>query len=366
MKVGIVTVHDSSNLGSYLQALGMQEIVKQNGDTPYIIRTRSVFTTLCLFLGYNNAPSVRSLKGLVRFVVSSVCHAKRSLERFRKYKEYKKDWSKFEKIISVNQANKKHLDVILLGSDEIWNAWQPAFQNPFLYGVGIDANKKYAYAVSAGFMKEDGWDSFPQLIDGMRRLNAILVRDNYTEHLLQRKGILVSEKICDPTLQIDIRKYMKSDYDAALSVKPYIAVYSYGVDEKNIMLIKNFARKHMLKTVAISLPQPWCDEYINCSPLEFGAVLSNASFVYTSTFHGTIFSTLYHTQFVVNPFSQKVTDVLEVLGLSDLIVPTDCTDECFEKLITKKRDYHVVEEKILKVRQESQRMYKKYIHQESK
>ena len=51
MNVGIVTVYDSSNLGSYLQALGMQEVVKKNGDTPYLIQTRSSFTTLCLYLG---------------------------------------------------------------------------------------------------------------------------------------------------------------------------------------------------------------------------------------------------------------------------------------------------------------------------
>ena len=67
MRVGIVTVHDSSNVGSYLQALAMQELIKQHGDTPYIIKTRSLFSTLCLFLGYNNSKPVRSLKTFIRF-----------------------------------------------------------------------------------------------------------------------------------------------------------------------------------------------------------------------------------------------------------------------------------------------------------
>ena len=72
MKVGIVTVHDAANIGSYLQAIGLQELVLENGDTPVILRTRSKFTTLCLFLGYDNSHSVRSIKRFLFFLKKSV------------------------------------------------------------------------------------------------------------------------------------------------------------------------------------------------------------------------------------------------------------------------------------------------------
>ena len=150
---------------------------------------------------------------------------------------------------------------------------------------------------------------------------------------------------------------MKSLDEVNIPKEDYIAIYSYSVDEHSEKIIRNFARKNNLKTVAVSLPQKWCDEYINCSPLEFGAILSGARYVYTSTFHGTIFSILYHTQFVVNPFSQKVTDVLELLGLTEFIINSDCTEIQFDELIKQDRCYSKVEERILNLRKQSGFLY---------
>ena len=363
MKVGIVTVHDSSNLGSFLQALGMQELVIQNGDEPVFLRTRSRFTTLCLYLGYNNAPSVRSVKSFLRFCAGSIKSLEHAKEKYKKYVTYKKDWSHFGEIVSVRRSQHKQLDVLLLGSDEIWNTRRPAFQNPFLYGIGILAKRKYGYAVSVGNMDLNGFDQYPDLIEGLKKLDGILVRDKYTAEVLKGYGVQTVARICDPTLQVDIRKYMKKMEDVKIPKCDYIAVYSYIIDDETRELIRKIANKYHLKTVAVSLPQVWCDEYLNCSPLEFGAILSGARYVYTSTFHGTIFSALYHTQFVVKPSSQKVIDVLEILGLSDLSLPEECTEAEFEKILFQKHDYQMVEERILQLRKESQNFYQKYIQQ---
>lgn len=357
MKVGIVTVHDSSNLGSYLQALGMQELVKQRGDTPYIIETRSHFSTFCLYMGYNNAPSVRTVKGFIKFLIKTVINWPESKKRYEKYKTYQRDWGEYENVISVKKANQLELDVLLLGSDEIWNINQPAFQNPLLYGKGINAKRKYAYAISIGNAEKEKFKKFPELIMSIKKLDGILARDNHTKKVLEQYGLEVATKICDPTLQVDIRKYMKPLEMMDIIKERYIAVYSYSVDSNMIQLIKKFAKQHQLKTVAVSLFQPWCDEYVNCSPLEFGSVLKRAEYVYTSTFHGTIFSTLYHTRFVVNPASQKVNDVLELLNLEQVIINSNCTQEKFEMRLEEKRNFLEVENRIQELRKESERLY---------
>lgn len=361
MKVGIATVHDSSNLGSFLQALGMQELVLQNGDEPVFIKTRSSFTTLCLYLGYNNAPPVRSLKGFLGFVFHSLKSPGRIKQRYKKYLTYKKDWKCFKKLVPAGRNKKLDLDVLLLGSDEIWNTRRPAFQNPLLYGIGISAKHKYGYAISVGDMPINGWDKYPELIDGIRKLDGILIRDEHTREALEHYQVPVAVRICDPTLQVDIRKYMKPESEVQIPRGDYIAVYSYCVNEKTKQVIKAFAKKNNLKTVAVSLQQDWCDEYANCSPLEFGAVLCGAKYVYTSTFHGTIFSALYHTKFVVAPSGPKVFDVLELLGLSDLIVQEDFSLEQFSEKMLQNRDYKAVEKRIVQVREESKDFYQEYI-----
>lgn len=361
MKVGIVTVHDSANLGSYLQALGMQELVLENGDTPVILRTRSKFTTFCLFLGYDNSHSVRSIKRFFCFLLKSILSFRQTLKKYQKYAVYKKDWDIFQNIRSVKNVHKKDLDVLLLGSDEIWNVNQPAFQNPYLYGLNIPVNRKYAYAVSVGNLDEDKLANFSELIDGIKSLDGILVRDNYTKQILRNNQVMVNEKICDPTLQADIRKYMKKIEEVCIPRGDYFAVYSYCVDERTIGVLKKFAQKYNLKLVAVSLYQPWCDEYLNCSPLEFGAILQSAKFVYTTTFHGTIFSALYHTNFAVNPFSQKVIDVIQLLELDSYILTYDFEVKDLEKVLLGDRNYDITEEIISALRESSHELYQQYV-----
>ena len=293
MKVGIVTVHDSANIGSFLQALGMQELVRQNGDEPFVIKTRSEFSTFCLFLGYYNVPGIRSVKKFMYFVAGRLKHFPQTWKMIKKYAVYKREREVFENIISVNKSKKIKLDVLLLGSDEIWNTKKVTFRNPLLYGIGILAPKKLGYAISIGDMEQSGWNQYEELLAGIKNLDGILVRDERTRKVIENYEIQVDERICDPTLQVDIRKYMKTTSEVKLPVDDYIAVYSYSVDENTKKIIQRIAEKNHLKTVAISLEQPWCDEYINCSPLEFGAVFSKANMYILLLFMGQFFQ--YYT-----------------------------------------------------------------------
>lgn len=361
MKVGIVTVHDAANIGSYLQAIGLQELVLENGDTPVILRTRSKFTTLCLFLGYDNSHSVRSIKRFLFFLKKSVLSFQLLIKKFKKFLIYKKDQKLFQNIQSVRAIREGDLDVLLLGSDEIWNVNQPAFQNPYLYGLNIPANRKYAYAVSVGNVEENKLADFPNLVAGMKSLDGILVRDSYTKRVLQNNQVTINEKICDPTLQVDIRKYMKNAEDVCVPSGNYLAVYSYYADDRTVDVIMKFAHKYRLKLVAVSLYQSWCDEYVNCSPLEFGAILQSAKYVYTTTFHGTIFSALYHTNFAVRPFSQKVVDVIQQLDLEDYTLADSFTVDNLEKILFAERDYGETERIIARFRNDSSRVYKQYV-----
>ena len=364
LKIGIVTVQDSSNLGSFLQALSLQEVVKKNGDEPIFVKTRSKFSTLCLFLGYNNSPSVRSTKSFIAFVLNSIKHLRTTKAAYQKYKTYKKDWNQYNKVITVKKFNRMNADVLLLGSDEIWNTNKPVFRNSIFYGVGVNAKRKYGYAVSVGDMKENGYDKFPELQGGIADLDGVLVRDNHSYDVLSHYDINCIGKICDPTLQIDIKEYMKNANKVELPDKDYMVVYAYTVSNSNRHLIQEFAKANNLITVAVSLPHSWCDKYVNCSPLEFGAILENAKYVFTATFHGTIFSALYHTNFLVQASLPKVFDVLEILGLEKNIIPNNCDTTQFENLMKQSRNYEDVEYRIKNLRDKSDRFYHECIKQE--
>lgn len=366
MKVGIITVYDSANVGSYMQALAMQELVRRNGDEPYMIKTRSDFATLCLFLGYNFSKGARSWSTFFKFLVDSVKHLKITSKRFHKYMQYRKDWSEFEKIVSVHQAEKLNLDILLIGSDEIWNAKRPAFQNPYFYGIGVHAKKKIAYAISAGDAEEADFLNHKMLIeDGVKKIDEIYPRDSYTASLLRELGVNAEKNIVDPTLQIDVTKYFKEE-DKKLEGKKYILVYSYFVGENHRQNLIRYARENNLILVDILLRQDWCDRSISYSPLEFGNVVKHAEAVFTSTFHGTIFSMLLNKKFVVLAQLPKIIHLLDQFDMSGRSIADDIGYEEFCRMMQTEIDYSGFNGKLSQCRDNSASLLKAVLHGETK
>ena len=70
--------------------------------------------------------------------------------------------------------------------------------------------------------------------------------------------------------------------------------------------LKRYARKNNLKLVSICLYQSWCDLNINCHPLEFSSYIQFSECVYTTTFHGTIFTLLNHKNCAIYSCSKKI------------------------------------------------------------
>ena len=361
MKVGIFTVHDSSNMGSFLQALGMQEMVLRHGDAPYIVESRSHLATFNLFLG---DISSWSYKGFFISIFHSIKHPKTFCKKIKKYRTYKSNWDSFKNVVNYRQATKFKLDCALLGSDELWSVRKPTLRNPLFYGIGVNSDKKIAYAISMGQVEKNELEEYPKYVQGIRELDSILVRDKHTGDVLKSMGINVDSGICDPTLQVDIRSYMKPIESVKLPNKKYIAVYAYGMKKEFKEYIQRFAEANQLITVAVSLPQDWCDEYINCSPLEFGAVLSGAEYVFSATFHGTIFASLYHKNFVALNNLHKIVDVLNSLGLEECLIAEEISYAEFCEKLSAKHDFDAMEEKLIDIRNQASKLYKKYIKEE--
>lgn len=94
----------------------------------------------------------------------------------------------------------------------------------------------------------------------------------------------------DPTFLYDFNQEQAYSRVSKLS-EPYMLVYSYAGDEKATKVIREYARKHNLKTLAVGYRQSWCDRNLmNVGPFEWIDLFRNAETVATSTYHGTIFS----------------------------------------------------------------------------
>lgn len=337
MKIGIVTVHDSSNYGSFLQAFALNNVLKRMGHEVYFIRTRDKNYIRRRFF-YNIKPQFP--------------HVVRMYEKFKedmvKYNAFKNEWKLLK---TIEKADDIKLDRIILGSDEIWNVTTNVFKKPIFYGVGLDNVKTYGISISRA-TKED-FEQYPEIENAIQRINPVLVRDDNTKKVIDEITGRDNPMVADPTFLCDVSEFEKEVTDYKKIDKKYILVYSYLFNDEIKQNIIRFAREHDLLIVSACIRHSFTDDYVNGSPLTFCRLLKDAEYVVTTTFHGTVFSVLNHKKFIAEPFTPKVVDVLNKVGLSDALIEVGADYETFSHKLTQNLNYEEADKNILEWRERS-------------
>lgn len=98
---------------------------------------------------------------------------------------------------------------------------------------------------------------------------------------------------------------MLEDWEALLpkvnSDSKYVVYYSYLDDSPMKNYILRFAKENRLKVVIAGFDYSWGDQKRMVSPLGFLTLLKNAEYVFTSTFHGSVLSTILQKKIMVRP-----------------------------------------------------------------
>lgn len=160
--------------------------------------------------------------------------------------------------------------------------------------------------------------------------------------------------VLDPTLCLTRSEWV------VLSRKPeyeidgeYLLLYFLGgISDSYRKIIKDTAEKDNLKIINI-LDVNSKSYYTKTGPNEFIWLIEHARYVFTDSFHATVFSILFHTQFLTfhktNEIGEgtysRIRTLLEIVGLENRIYPI-CKD--FE--ITKK-EFEMVDPKIQEQKQ---------------
>ncbi len=344
MKIGIITAYDSSNYGAFLQGYATQIFLKDLGHDVYFIKWRSDEKRKRLFMGES-----RSIKSLLRYVLN-YSHNK------EKYRCMTNDVEKLN-IIPVEAIEQQKLDAVVIGSDELWNINIMNFQNCYFYGVGLPANLcKLVYAVSLGGAKTEDFMKFPSFIEGMKKLKIVGVRDINTQKVTEDLVGIKPSIVCDPTCLITPDNF---DIPSERVIKEdYLLVYTYGVDKSLQKYLIRFAKEKKLKLVAVCMRQRWCDININSTPLQFYNIIRYASYVFTTTFHGSIFTLMQHKKCAVYARSEKVKDLLKWMCMEDIKVELSYTYKEFCDILEKEHDYSGYEKAVNTRREQSIALFK--------
>jgi hypothetical protein len=281
MKIGILTLHSSLNHGAYLQAYSLFKLLEKNYyHDVYIINHKSKErTTKEIRILFQRNP-FSTIKNIFKFITFKRFHQNFNLTKFSN---------------NIESINIDGFDVIILGSDEIWNFSKSIFKyNKAYYGFGINCSKIISYAPSCS---ESEYEDLPADLEGFTgNISHISVRDKSTYKLIKR--IDVQKKchiVLDPTFLYDFRNEMPPE----LKVKDYILVYGNINDQLLINDIIDFAKEKELNIVSIGYKNKWANiNKINISPFLWLRYIYQAKYVITNTFHGCVFSIKFNKQFI--------------------------------------------------------------------
>ena len=336
MKIGIVTIYESiTNLGSFLQAYALKTALESLGHDVYLIQNVSTLKTACK-------------------AVFKINPKREMFLRVKKAYKFISDVKKV-KLMPRGEINTSDLDVLIYGSDEIWNMDNPYFKDDLFWGTDSNKIDKIAYAVSIGAMSEETISQNIQYTKELVNYKNILVRDDRTWEFVKKITGEEPDYVCDPTILVPLESITKS---IKLPKEKYMLVYTYGLDEPMIQNVVRYAREHNLKIISPCFWHIWADEIIECSALQFSSLIAGAECVFTSTFHGAIFTLLNHKHCCILPVREKVTDIARRLGEDNHIIPYDCDYDRFSSTMEIEFDDNEFEKRVKEWREKSFKLLK--------
>lgn len=331
MKIGIVTIYEPiTNMGSFLQAYAMKQVLESMGHEVYFIENVSAKKT--------------ALKCLKRI------NPKR--EFFLRIKKVHRFFQDINTLRTISRKDMKSsgFDCIVYGSDEIWNMDNPYFKDSLFFGGEVDGIKQIAYAISVGSMKEETIYENIDCIQYISNFKTILVRDSYSKEIIGNYLRRDMNIVCDPTLLVPVAELSNN---TKCPKERYLLVYTYGIDTLMEKVVVNYARKYNLIIVSPCFWHLWADKVIECSALQFSTLIQGAECVFTSTFHGAIFTLLNHKRCCILPVREKVRDVVVRLGEDNHLITETCTDEEFDRVMNLTFDDLGFESNLSGIRMES-------------
>lgn len=340
MKIGVVTIFDCvNNSGAFLQAYALKFYLEEQGHTVYHI----VKDKKDNFVNSNIRRLVHSYSPSGSFIIKS---AKRAIKVSLKFLELKYKSivcsSEFKKMntLTVEEVNKVNLDLVICGSDEIWNLNNEDLGDEFYFAQNIKSKKKITYAISCGNSTAEQFKEAVYPVDALPKFDKILVRDEQTKRVIEEITEAVPDIVCDPTILVDTDLLRQ---EARTIRKKYMIVYSYGVCGNIKEHIRRYANEKGLTLVSLVMEQNFTDKYIFTTPRKFIDVICNAECVYTSTLHGSIFTMLTHKKGVFTALMPKVRDIIKRFKQEDRILPDDISYEEFVKKIETPVNIDIIE-----------------------
>ncbi|WP_270576121.1 polysaccharide pyruvyl transferase family protein [Bacteroides cellulosilyticus] len=322
MKIGVLTYHRSHNYGALLQALALRYKLTEMGHEVCFIDYWPKYHQDMYSLFSMRYVLHCSKINVVKYILNTILYWNRRKKRIDEFEQF---IGEYIVPYCAEYSDKNEYDIIVYGSDQIWRK-QPGLSNHFnpVYFADniLHAKKHMSYAASMGMLKLDIEDySFLRM--KMKNFFKISVREKSLKEILETIGVN-APIVLDPTLLLT-----KTDWDELFPIKRlyderYILYYrlSRSFDEK---IVADFAKRKGCRLLILDgvVRMTKNKTIFAANPLQFLSLIKYADFVFSSSYHGMVFSLIFNKEFYacfpVNE-ERRAKSLLDIVNLSNRLL----------------------------------------------
>lgn len=402
IKILIISLfYKNYNYGGLLQAYSLIKFLNSHGydakqikylqhksptkaDNPYSYAKR-------IFSNNNTINSLKKLKSAVRDktrlkILSSAGKFSKEFNKINikvnKYKSFAQ-----ENIPSTNNVyytdtidKCNDADIFIAGSDQIWRLYNWDFDYGFSLDFAPSHTKKITYAASPPLDYIDK-NLYSKIQQRLKSNTSLSVRESSGLDIL--KKILTyktndsklhnlansAQVVLDPVFLLS-----KDDWTKQFNLKnkydfEYVFAYMLGFNNEQRHFITKFCKDNKLKLITIPFllnrynfhDKKFGDIlFPDAGPIDFLSLLYNAKYVFTDSFHATIFSIIFNKEFFVfkinrNYSFSRIYDILKICSCKNRLI--DCsknqTKEENINMTKQKLDYEKINKIISKEKDKS-------------
>lgn len=375
-KIALVTCYFQPNFGSQLQAYATQLLFDNMGvpnETICIEGLRKEINTAKCKYFFSRIWDVNTIKDKFA-TIKKVWALKTKGEMFkRNMAERNRMLNSFAQNmfhISKQYTSKAELGTeadnyaaFVVGSDQLW---LPSNIEADYYTLNFvpDNVNKIALATSFGISKLPNRQA-QKAAAFLRRLDYCSVREQSGQKIIKDLTGRDVPVVCDPTILFTSEEWSHIVPHERFYKEKYIFCYFLGNNPIQRELVKRVQKETGYKIVQLQ----HCDEYIasdvdfpdyapyNVGPAEFVQLIRDAEFVFTDSFHCTVFSLLYKKKFFtfrrynndsIVSTNGRLYSLLSLVGLEERLLRGD--EDAYAQ-INKEIDFTGAHDKLDKLRQ---------------
>lgn len=301
-KIGIVTIIDYNNYGNRLQNYASQQVLKKLGYETVTLKNEVAVSKQdkSLFEKIRDKKVTKLPSAVIKKIQYEM-----NIDFHRLRKECFIGFTNENIAISdyvlsdnrIPEGLSDRFDYFITGSDQVWN---PRYR----LGSSVDfltfADKEKRVALSPSFGISEIPAKFqPSYKEWLSDFKSLSVREESGAKIIKELTGRDAEVLVDPTLLLDKKEWLEIARES--SVKPkgkYLLTYFLGnIRKEDRAWIDKVTKQKKLEIV--NLADPKDKDCFITGPSEFIDYIASASLVCTDSFHGSIFSILMETPFVV-------------------------------------------------------------------